>query len=61
MHYGDRAESVLALPKVEDRHHSSFLVLRGVSAENCGDEFLVLGGEFEGDGGVVGGGVPVDS
>lgn len=59
IHHGDGTESVLALPKVKDRHHGGFLVLGGVSTENGGDEFLILGGEFEGDGGVVGGGVSV--
>jgi len=59
VHHGDGTESVLALPEVKNRHHGGFLVLRGVSAENGGDELLVLGGEFEGDGGVVCWGISV--
>lgn len=61
VHNGDGAESVLALPKIKDRHHGGLFVLWGISTENGGDEFLVLGCEFERNGRVVGGGISVDS
>lgn len=59
VHHGDGAEPVLALPEVKNRHHGGFPVLRGVSTENGSNEFLILGGKFEGDGGVVCWGIPV--
>lgn len=49
----------MALAEVEERHHGGFLVLRWVAFEDFADEGFVLGGEFEGDGGVVVRGVAV--
>lgn len=42
-------EAVLALAKVENRHHGGFLVLRRVALEDFGDELLVDGIELKGD------------
>lgn len=50
---------MLALTKVEDRHHSSLLVLRWVSLEDLSDDGLILLIEFERNIGVVVGGVAV--
>jgi hypothetical protein len=44
---------VLALSEVEDGHDGGLLVLRGVALEDLCDDLLVLGGELEGDVGVV--------
>lgn len=59
VHDADRREAVLALAQVEDRHDGGLLVLRGVSLEQLFDDSLVFGRKFEGDGGVVVGGVAV--
>ena len=53
VHDGDGGEAVLALAEVQEGHHGRFLVLRWVALDDLVDEALVLGGEFEGDGGVV--------
>jgi hypothetical protein len=59
VHDADGGKSVLALAEVEERHHGGFLVLRRVALEDLGDDGLVGGREFEGDVGVVVGGVAV--
>ena len=53
VHDTDTRESMLSLTEVENGHDGSFLVLWWVSFENLIYELLVLGGEFEGDAGVV--------
>ena len=59
VHDADAGEAVLALAKVEQRHHGRLLVLRRVALEDLGDELLVDGVELERDGRVVVGGVAV--
>lgn len=50
---------MLTLAKVQERHDSSLLVLRGVTGDDLFDELVVLLGELEGEGGIVLGGVAV--
>lgn len=59
VHDRDGGEAVLTLAEVEEGHDGCFFVLGGVALEDLGDDFLVLVGELEGDGGVVVGGVAV--
>lgn len=59
VHDTDRGESVLALAEVQDWHDSSLLVLRRVALEEFSDDGLILWREFEGNIGVVIGGVAV--
>jgi hypothetical protein len=59
VHDANRSKPMLALTKVEDRHDSGLLVLRRVPLEDLGDDGFVLGVEFEGNVGVVVGGVAV--
>lgn len=40
---------MLSLAQVEEGHHGCFLVLRGITLEDLGDDFLADGIEFEGD------------
>lgn len=49
VHDTDAGESVLALAKVEERHHGGLFVLRGVPGYDLLDELLVLGRELEWD------------
>jgi hypothetical protein len=53
IHNADACESVLSLSQVQDGHHSGFLVLGGVSAEDLFDELIVLFCELERNRGVV--------
>lgn len=57
IHDANAGEAVLALTEVKQRHHGGFLVLRRVALEDLGDEFFIGGVEFEGDGGIINGGV----
>lgn len=57
IHNADARETVLSLSEIEKRHHGRLLVLRGVPGEDLVDEFLILGCEFEGDLGVIFGGI----
>lgn len=50
---------MLALAEVEDGHDGGLFVLRGVPLEDLDNDGFVGGGEFEGDVGVVVGGVAV--
>lgn len=59
VHDADTGEAVLALAEVEQRHHGSLLVLRGIPREHLLDELLILGRELEGDRGVVVGSIAV--
>lgn len=59
IHHTQRRETCLALTEVQKWHHGGFLVLWGVAGEDLADDGLVLGGEGEGDGGVVLGSVAV--
>lgn len=59
VHDADGGEAVLALAKVQNRHHGGLLVLRRVALEQLGDDGLILRREFEGDVGVVVGSVAV--
>ena len=59
VHDTDAREAVLPLAQIEQRHHGRFLVLRGIAFEDLGYEFLVCSIKFEGDGGIVGGGIAV--
>ena len=59
VHDADAGEAVLALAEVEQRHDGGLLVLGRVPLEDLGDDGLILGGELEGDVGVVVGGVAV--
>lgn len=59
VHDAQAGESVLALAEVEDGHDGGLLVLRRVPGQDLFDEHIVLLGEFEGDAGVVVGGVAV--
>lgn len=49
IHDTDACEAVLALAKVEKRHHGGFLILWGVALEDFGDELLTDGIEFKGN------------
>jgi hypothetical protein len=53
VHDTDAGESMLALAKVEKRHYGGLLVLRRVPGDDLLNELLVLGGELEGDFGIV--------
>lgn len=53
VHDADACEAVLALPEVEEGHDGGLFVLRRVTLQDFLDEGEVLGGEFEGDGGIV--------
>ena len=59
IHHTQTSESGLSLSKVEERHDGSLFVLGRVAGEDLFDDGLVLGGELEGDGGVVFGCVAV--
>jgi hypothetical protein len=59
VHDADAREAVLALAEIEQGHDSGLLVLRRVALEDLGDDRLILGVEFEGNVGVVIGGVAV--
>ena len=59
VHDADAREAMLPLTEIEQWHHGGFFVLRRVALEDLGDEVLVDGVEFEGDLGVVVGGVAV--
>lgn len=59
VHHAQTSESCLSLSQVEERHDGGFLVLGWVARQDLFDDGLVLGGELEGDGGVVFGGVAV--
>lgn len=59
IHHTQTSETRLALAEVEKWHHGGFLVLWWVAGKDLADDGLVLGGEGEGDGGVVLGGVAV--
>ena len=50
---------MLSLAKVEQGHYSCFLILRRISLQNLGNELLIDIVEFEGDVGIVVGGVAV--
>ena len=49
VHHTDAREAMLSLAEVEEGHHGCFLVLRGITLEDLGDDFLADGIEFEGD------------
>jgi hypothetical protein len=53
VHDADARESMLALSEIEERHDGGLLVLGRVPGDNLLDKLLVLGGEFEGDVGIV--------
>lgn len=53
VHDADAGESVLSLSKIEEWHDGGLLVLRGVPGDDLLDELLILGGELEGNRGVV--------
>jgi hypothetical protein len=53
IHDADARKAMLALSEVEERHYGGFLVLRRVPRDNLLDKLLVLGGELEGDFGIV--------
>lgn len=59
IHDAQARKTCLALTEIEKWHHSGFLVLWWVAGEDLFDDGLVLGGEGEGNGGVVLGGVAV--
>lgn len=53
VHNADAGEAVLALAEIEKGHDGGLFVLRRVTLQDFLDEGEVLGGEFEGDGGIV--------
>ena len=59
VHHAQTSKSSLSLAEVEKWHNGGFLVLGWVARQDLFDDGLVLGGELEGDGGVVFGGVAV--
>lgn len=59
VHDADAGETMLALAEIKQRHHGGLLVLWRVSLEDLGYDGLILGCEFERDGGVVVGCVSV--
>lgn len=59
VHDADAREAVLPLSEIEQGHHGGLLILRGIPFQDLGNELLVDGVEFEGDGGVIYGGVAV--
>ena len=54
VHNADTGEAMLTLPQVKKGHNRRLLVLWRVTLEDFVHESEVLGGEFEGKGGVVG-------
>jgi hypothetical protein len=59
IHDADAGEAVLALAQVEQGHDGGLFVLLGVSLEDLGHDGFILLVEFEGDIGVVLGGISV--
>lgn len=59
VHNADASVTMLTLAKVQERHDSSLLVLRGVTSDDLFDELVVLLGKLEGEGRIVLGGVAV--
>lgn len=59
VHHTQRCKTSLSLSQVKQWHDGGLLVLRWVARQNLFDDGLVLGGELEGDRGVVFGGVAV--
>jgi hypothetical protein len=59
VHDADAGEAVLALAQVEQGHDGGLFVLLGVSLEDLGHDGFILLVEFEGDIGVVLGGISV--
>lgn len=57
VHDADGGVPVLSLTKVEEGHHGCSFVLWWIAFEDLRDECFILGGEFEGNGRVVFGGV----
>jgi hypothetical protein len=53
VHDADACESVLALTKIEEWHDGGLLVLGWIPGDDLLDELQVLGGELEGDVGIV--------
>jgi hypothetical protein len=53
VHDADACESVLALTKIEEWHDGGLLVLGRIPGDDLLDELQVLGGELEGDVGIV--------
>jgi hypothetical protein len=48
---------VLSLSKIQQWHHSGFLVLWGIALQDLVDELVILLGELEGDVGIIVGSV----
>lgn len=50
---------MLPLTEIEKGHYGGFLVLRGISFQDLGNEFLIYGVELERDVGIIFGGIAV--